>query len=131
MFRFVYFENVDDAKEAKECANGMELEERRIRVDYSIAKRPHNPTPGIYTGRSTYSSSCRQDFTTEDMIEAMMFRTVVVDLTKEVKEEDGELLKIGIRPAEDSHLLPTVVVEDTDHTLEREHIHPTAIKARS
>ena len=89
MFRFVYFENVDDAKEAKECANGMQLEERRIRVDYSIAKRPHNPTPGIYTGRSTYSSSCRQDFTTEDMIEAMMFRTVVVDLTKEVKEEDA------------------------------------------
>ena len=60
-----------------------------------------------------------------------MFRTVIVDLTKEVKEEDGELLKTGIRPAEDSHLLPTVVVEDTDHTLELNHIHLTAIKARS
>ena len=54
-----------------------------------------------------------------------------MDLTKEVKEEDGELLKTGIRPAEDSHLLPTVVVEDTDHTLELNHIHLTAIKARS
>lgn len=47
--------------------------------------------------------------TTEDMTEAMMFRTVTVDLTEEVKEEDGELLKTGIRPTEDSHLLPAVV----------------------
>ena len=47
--------------------------------------------------------------TTEDMTEAMTFRTVTVDLTEEVKEEDGELLKTGIRPTEDSHLLPTVV----------------------
>nr|2KXN_B Chain B, Transformer-2 protein homolog beta [Homo sapiens] len=40
-FAFVYFENVDDAKEAKERANGMELDGRRIRVDFSITKRPH------------------------------------------------------------------------------------------
>ncbi|KAG8516057.1 Transformer-2 protein-beta, partial [Galemys pyrenaicus] len=52
-FAFVYFENVDDAKEAKERANGMELDGRRIRVDFSITKRPHTPTPGIYMGRPT------------------------------------------------------------------------------
>ncbi|KAG5852495.1 hypothetical protein ANANG_G00063030 [Anguilla anguilla] len=53
-FAFVYFENREDAKEAKERANGMELDGRRIRVDFSITKRPHTPTPGIYMGRPTY-----------------------------------------------------------------------------
>ncbi|XP_038422592.1 transformer-2 protein homolog beta-like isoform X1 [Canis lupus familiaris] len=61
-FAFVYFENVDDAKEAKECANGMEFDGRRIRVDFSITKRPHNPTPEIYMGRPTYGSSHRRDY---------------------------------------------------------------------
>ncbi|MBN3295188.1 TRA2B protein, partial [Amia calva] len=52
-FAFVYFENKEDSKEAKERANGMELDGRRIRVDFSITKRPHTPTPGIYMGRPT------------------------------------------------------------------------------
>ncbi|XP_048857821.1 transformer-2 protein homolog beta [Brienomyrus brachyistius] len=56
-FAFVYFENKDDSKEAKERANGMELDGRRIRVDYSITKRPHTPTPGIYMGRPTYGGA--------------------------------------------------------------------------
>ncbi|KAG9262560.1 hypothetical protein AMEX_G24343 [Astyanax mexicanus] len=63
-FAFVYFENREDSREyhsfincsnqAKERANGMELDGRRIRVDYSITQRPHTPTPGIYMGRPTY-----------------------------------------------------------------------------
>uniref|UniRef100_A0A3Q0QQW0 Transformer-2 protein homolog alpha n=1 Tax=Amphilophus citrinellus TaxID=61819 RepID=A0A3Q0QQW0_AMPCI len=52
-FAFVYFERLEDSKEAMERANGMELDGRRIRVDYSITKRPHTPTPGIYMGRPT------------------------------------------------------------------------------
>ncbi|RXM27621.1 Transformer-2 protein-like alpha [Acipenser ruthenus] len=56
-FSFVYFERIDDAKEAMERANGMELDGRRIRVDYSITKRAHTPTPGIYMGRPTQKSS--------------------------------------------------------------------------
>ncbi|XP_051948452.1 transformer-2 protein homolog alpha-like isoform X1 [Xyrauchen texanus] len=52
-FSFVYFERISDAKEAMERANGMELDGRRIRVDYSITKRPHTPTPGIYMGHPT------------------------------------------------------------------------------
>uniref|UniRef100_G3NUV2 Transformer-2 protein homolog alpha n=1 Tax=Gasterosteus aculeatus TaxID=69293 RepID=G3NUV2_GASAC len=61
-FAFVYFERIDDSKEAMERANGMELDGRRIRVDYSITKRAHTPTPGIYMGRPTQdgtSSSLR------------------------------------------------------------------------
>ena len=41
------------AFQAKERANGMELDGRRIRVDFSITKRAHTPTPGIYMGRPT------------------------------------------------------------------------------
>ncbi|CAM9145146.1 unnamed protein product, partial [Lampetra planeri] len=52
-FAFVYFENKDDAKEAKERVNSMELDGRRVRVDFSITKRPHTPTPGIYMGHPT------------------------------------------------------------------------------
>ncbi|KAM9838678.1 transformer-2 protein homolog alpha isoform 3-T3 [Aulostomus maculatus] len=55
-FAFVYFERLEDSKEAMERANGMELDGRRIRVDYSITKRPHTPTPGIYMGRPTHSN---------------------------------------------------------------------------
>ncbi|XP_051787356.1 transformer-2 protein homolog beta isoform X1 [Erpetoichthys calabaricus] len=59
-FAFVYFENKEDSKEAKERANGMELDGRRIRVDFSITKRPHTPTPGIYMGRPTYGGGSRR-----------------------------------------------------------------------
>ncbi|CAH2282627.1 transformer-2 homolog alpha isoform X1 [Pelobates cultripes] len=53
-FAFVYFERIEDSREAMEHANGMELDGRRIRVDYSITKRAHTPTPGIYMGRPTH-----------------------------------------------------------------------------
>ncbi|XP_052389450.1 transformer-2 protein homolog alpha-like isoform X6 [Carassius gibelio] len=56
-FAFIYYEHIDDAKEAMERANGMELDGRRIRVDYSITKRPHTPTPGIYMGQPTQCDS--------------------------------------------------------------------------
>lgn len=56
-FGFCYFEREDDAAEAKEKANGMELDGRRIRVDFSITARAHTPTPGVYVGRPEHSSS--------------------------------------------------------------------------
>ena len=39
--------------QAKENCNGLELDGRRIRVDFSITKRAHTPTPGVYMGRPT------------------------------------------------------------------------------
>ena len=42
--------------QAKENCNGLELDGRRIRVDYSITKRAHTPTPGVYMGKPTRSS---------------------------------------------------------------------------
>jgi len=52
-FSFIYFENVDDAKAAKDSCNGIEIDGRRIRVDFSITQRAHTPTPGIYMGKPT------------------------------------------------------------------------------
>ncbi|XP_046992603.1 transformer-2 protein homolog alpha isoform X4 [Schistocerca americana] len=53
-FSFVYFESAEDAKVAKEQCTGMEIDGRRIRVDFSITQRAHTPTPGIYMGKPTY-----------------------------------------------------------------------------
>jgi len=50
-FGFVYFECLEDAISAKEGATGGEIDGQRIRIDFSITKRPHTPTPGIYMGR--------------------------------------------------------------------------------
>ena len=56
-FAFIYYENVEDATEARNAMSGMELDGRKIRVDYSITKRAHTPTPGMYMGRPTAGSS--------------------------------------------------------------------------
>ena len=43
----------EDAKAAKEECCGMDIDGRKIRVDYSITTRAHTPTPGVYMGRPT------------------------------------------------------------------------------
>ena len=48
--------------QAKERCNGMEVDGRRIRVDYSITKRPHTPTPGVYMGRPTRGSPEEREY---------------------------------------------------------------------
>uniref|UniRef100_A0A0A1XI74 Transformer-2 sex-determining protein n=1 Tax=Zeugodacus cucurbitae TaxID=28588 RepID=A0A0A1XI74_ZEUCU len=52
-FCFIYYEDIADAKAAKDACSGMEIDDRRIRVDYSTTQRPHTPTPGVYMGRHT------------------------------------------------------------------------------
>lgn len=52
-FAFVYYDSVEDATAAKDACSGTEIDGRIIRVDYSITKKPHNPTPGVYMGRPT------------------------------------------------------------------------------
>ncbi|KAK7871686.1 hypothetical protein R5R35_009050 [Gryllus longicercus] len=61
-FSFVYFENAEDAKVAKEQCTGMEIDGRRIRVDFSITQRAHTPTPGIYMGKPTYLTDGRSQW---------------------------------------------------------------------
>nr|CAI8059051.1 transformer-2.2 isoform 1 [Altica lythri] len=60
-FSFVYFENEEDSKVAKEQCTGMKLNGKSIRVDYSITERAHTPTPGIYMGKPTYKYADRYD----------------------------------------------------------------------
>jgi transformer-2 protein len=74
-FCFVYYCNIVDAKSARNECNGLEVDGRRIRVDYSLTSRPNSPTPGQYRGyprhrrhrdesrrhyRSRSSSLCRK-----------------------------------------------------------------------
>ncbi|KAI8984356.1 hypothetical protein BDF20DRAFT_789484, partial [Mycotypha africana] len=49
-FGFVYFKDENDATKARDALNGIEIDDRRIRVDYSVTHRPHTPTPGEYMG---------------------------------------------------------------------------------
>ncbi|CAH0777517.1 unnamed protein product [Bemisia tabaci] len=59
-FCFVYFKNYEDAKAAKEECSDMDVDGRRIRVDFSITERAHTPTPGMYMGKPSYRSSGRR-----------------------------------------------------------------------
>jgi transformer-2 protein len=52
-FGFVYFEEIESATRAKEALNSTELDHHRLRIDYSVTKRAHTPTPGIYMGVRT------------------------------------------------------------------------------
>ncbi|KAF9500194.1 RNA-binding domain-containing protein [Pleurotus eryngii] len=49
-FGFIRMSTVDEAARCIQELNGVELNGRRIRVDYSVTDRPHNPTPGQYMG---------------------------------------------------------------------------------
>jgi transformer-2 protein len=52
-FGFVYYETERDATRARKNCNGTVLSGRKIRVDYSMTKRAHAPTPGQYLGKAT------------------------------------------------------------------------------
>ncbi len=57
-FAFIYFKRVEDAVAARNARNGTELQGRTIRVDFSITKEAHKPTPGVYFkhGKATKTS---------------------------------------------------------------------------
>jgi len=63
-FGFITMSTVDEAARCIEKLNGVELNGRRIRVDYSVTDRAHAPTPGEYmghrrAGRDSYRGSYR------------------------------------------------------------------------
>ncbi|KAE9388033.1 RNA-binding domain-containing protein [Gymnopus androsaceus JB14] len=49
-FGFIRMSAVEDATRCIQELNGVDLNGRRIRVDYSVTDRPHAPTPGEYMG---------------------------------------------------------------------------------
>jgi transformer-2 protein len=46
-FGFIYYSKIHEATEARKEINGNTIDGRRIRVDFSITKRAHTPTPGL------------------------------------------------------------------------------------
>ncbi|KAI7865488.1 hypothetical protein BDF14DRAFT_1006661 [Spinellus fusiger] len=58
-FGFVYFEDQHHATDAREAMNGAEIDNRKIRVDYSTTHRPHTPTPGAYMGEKLRNDTRR------------------------------------------------------------------------
>ncbi|KAH9950047.1 hypothetical protein B0H21DRAFT_706523 [Amylocystis lapponica] len=66
-FGFITMSTVDEASRCIKELNGVDLNGRRIRVDYSVTDRPHAPTPGEYMGhrrrrgRDTYSGAGGRD----------------------------------------------------------------------
>lgn len=55
-FAFLNMESLSAAEEAKENLDGHDLDGHRMRVDFSITKRAHTPTPGKYMGRPDQSA---------------------------------------------------------------------------
>ncbi|EGO01519.1 hypothetical protein SERLA73DRAFT_120183 [Serpula lacrymans var. lacrymans S7.3] len=49
-FGFIKMSTVEEATRCIQELNGVDLNGRRIRVDYSVTDRPHAPTPGEYMG---------------------------------------------------------------------------------
>jgi len=56
-FGFVYYTDVESATKAKNACNGMTIDGRKIRTDYSITLKPHERTPGKYYGRVSRNRS--------------------------------------------------------------------------
>lgn len=50
-FAFITYEDQRDADDAKEECHGKDLDGRALRVDFSLTRRAHSPTPGVYKGR--------------------------------------------------------------------------------
>ncbi|XP_037939627.1 transformer-2 protein homolog alpha-like [Teleopsis dalmanni] len=51
-FGFIYFKHLSDAKYAVQNCAHLHVHGRKVRIDFSISKRPHKPTPGVYLGRN-------------------------------------------------------------------------------
>jgi transformer-2 protein len=57
-FGFIRMGSVDEAALCIEKLNGIDLNGRRIRVDFSVTSRPHDPTPGAYMGPKRPECGC-------------------------------------------------------------------------
>ncbi|KAJ3210623.1 transformer 2 beta [Dinochytrium kinnereticum] len=71
-FGFITFDDVESATKAKEEMNRFVLNQREMRVDYSLTKRPHSPTPGRYMGDPQESDDRRSYFWKAKGLEGMI-----------------------------------------------------------
>ena len=50
-YAFIEFARVEDATRARRELTGAVVDGREVRVDYSLTRRAHTPTPGCFHGR--------------------------------------------------------------------------------
>ncbi|KAG6849950.1 hypothetical protein H0H93_003322 [Arthromyces matolae] len=60
-FGFIKMSTVEEASRCITELNGVDLNGRRIRVDYSVTDRPHAPTPGEYMGHRRSGRESHRD----------------------------------------------------------------------
>ncbi|KAG6813201.1 hypothetical protein H0H92_013321 [Tricholoma furcatifolium] len=65
-FGFIKMATVEDATRCIQELNGVDLNGRRIRVDYSVTDRPHAPTPGEYMGHRRSGREGRDSYRDRD-----------------------------------------------------------------
>lgn len=56
-FGFITMSSEDEAEECIKQLNGLDLNGRKIRVDYSMTHKPHQPTPGEYRGEKRFDDA--------------------------------------------------------------------------
>ncbi|KAH6888366.1 hypothetical protein BKA70DRAFT_60254 [Coprinopsis sp. MPI-PUGE-AT-0042] len=61
-FGFIRMSTTEEATRCIQELNGVELNGRRIRVDYSVTERPHAPTPGEYMGHRRAGGGGRDSY---------------------------------------------------------------------
>ncbi|CAG8581528.1 6614_t:CDS:2, partial [Acaulospora colombiana] len=86
-FGFIVMSTVEEATRCVSELNGVELNGRRIRVDYSVTERPHAPTPGEYMGlrRSDYG---RRD---KGALHAALVPPVLADTSMQERDLAGSI----------------------------------------
>ncbi|CAF1553378.1 unnamed protein product [Adineta ricciae] len=50
-FGFVYYDTIEEATRAKESMRLIKFDGRTVRIDFSVTKCAHEPTPGVYMGQ--------------------------------------------------------------------------------
>ncbi|CAF1455382.1 unnamed protein product [Adineta ricciae] len=58
-FGFVYYDTIEEATRAKESMRSIKFDGRAVRIDFSVTKCAHEPTPGVYMGQPVRRTSDR------------------------------------------------------------------------
>ncbi|KAG8784006.1 hypothetical protein FRC15_004177 [Serendipita sp. 397] len=113
-FGFIVMSSVDEATRCIQELNGVEMNGRRIRVDFSVTERPHAPTPGEYMGlrRSDYGDSQTEIGTDTTMIVATIgigTATTATIVTLKTGGTSALLVEVAIHLVAEVALVPLAV----------------------
>ncbi|KAL0581247.1 hypothetical protein V5O48_000835 [Marasmius crinis-equi] len=96
-FGFIRMSTVEEATRCIQELNGIDLNGRRIRVDFSVTDRPHNPTPAVVLIGTAVTTGIGTVTITAGIGEIGTAGTVIrMDGTAETGETDVVLPLVGI-----------------------------------